>query len=390
MSNPVLLFGDFRLEAEERRLLREGAAVDVSQRYLDALLLLARHPGELVTKDRFMAEVWRGIPVTDEALTQCVRSLRKALGDEAARPRFIETVPKHGYRFVAEVAFAPPSPHERSPDARTLGAIRTTDIAPQDAARARSQPQTSVTPNGQSLPSKHLTPEPAFKSFARQWLLVAAAGLAGGATAGLVGGVLYGLLAATDPPTGTGAISILLVMTCLCLLVGLLGGLGVGSGIAVGRLLGAGRLFPLMAGGALGGLVVGALGRLIGLDAFSLLVGSRPLAITGGSEGLLIGALAGAALWRAELEGPAAPMRVAAIGGLLGAVAGLLVALGGGKMMAGSLAGLAAAHPEAPLSRLLGELTPVLLLAAGAIEGAIFVGALAVAFSLALRSRQAS
>jgi hypothetical protein len=205
-----------------------------------------------------------------------------------------------------------------------------------------------------------------------------------------VGGVLYGLLAATDPPPGTGAISILLVMTCLCLLVGLLGGLGVGSGIAVGRLLGAGRLFPLMAGGALGGLVVGALGRLIGLDAFSLLVGSRPLAITGGSEGLLIGALAGAALWRAELEGPAAPMRVAAIGGLLGAVAGLLVALGGGKMMAGSLAGLAAAHPEAPLGRLLGELTPVLLLGAGAIEGALFVGALAVAFSLALRSRQAS
>jgi DNA-binding winged helix-turn-helix (wHTH) protein len=390
MSNRVLLFGDFRLEADERRLLREGAAVDVSQRYLDALLLLARHPGELITKDRFMAEVWRGIPVTDEALTQCVRSLRKALGDEAARPRFIETVPKHGYRFVAEVAFAPSSPHERSPDAKTPDAIRTTDLARQDAARARYQPQTSVTPNDQSLPSEHSKPGPAFKSSARQWLLVAAAGLAGGATAGLVGGVLYGLLAATDPPPGTGAISILLVMTCLCLLVGLLGGLGVGSGIAVGRLLGAGRLFPLMAGGALGGLVVGALGRLIGLDAFSLLVGSRPLAITGGSEGLLIGALAGAALWRAELDGPAAPMRVAAIGGLLGAVAGLLVALGGGKMMAGSLAGLAAAHPEAPLGRLLGELTPVLLLGAGAFEGALFVGALAVAFSLALRSREAN
>jgi len=50
-----------------------------------------------------MDEVWRGIPVTDEALTQCIRTLRKQLGDDAARPRFIETVPKHGYRFIATV-----------------------------------------------------------------------------------------------------------------------------------------------------------------------------------------------------------------------------------------------------------------------------------------------
>jgi Transcriptional regulatory protein, C terminal len=49
-----------------------------------------------------MEEVWHGVPVTDEALTQCIRTLRRQLGDDAARPRFIETVPKHGYRFIAE------------------------------------------------------------------------------------------------------------------------------------------------------------------------------------------------------------------------------------------------------------------------------------------------
>ena len=54
--------------------------MDVSGRYLDALALLAAHEGRLVTKDHFMDQVWRGIPVTDEALTQCIRSLRKALG----------------------------------------------------------------------------------------------------------------------------------------------------------------------------------------------------------------------------------------------------------------------------------------------------------------------
>ena len=43
------------------------------------------------------------MPVTDEALTQCIKTLRRQLGDDASRPRFIETVPKHGYRFIAPV-----------------------------------------------------------------------------------------------------------------------------------------------------------------------------------------------------------------------------------------------------------------------------------------------
>jgi DNA-binding winged helix-turn-helix (wHTH) protein len=353
VSNSDLAFDGFVLSAAQRRLTRDGAPVDVSGRYLDALLLLARSPGELVTKDRFMAEVWRGVPVTDEALTQCIRTLRKALGDQAGRPRYIETIPRHGYRFVAEVSSVRDHPTEplRGPE-------------PSSAPRS---------PSPRS-----------------EFLLVASAGLVGGAAAGLLGGIGYGLLAATEPPAGTGAVSILLVMTCLCLLVGLLGGLGVGSGTAIGRLVGRGRLFPLMAGGAIGGMVVGALGRLVGLDAFSLLIGSRPLAITGGSEGLLIGALAGAAFWLAERASSAPPSAVAGKGALLGALAGLLVTLGGGKMMAGSLAGLAAAHPDAPLGRLLGDPSPPLLLAAGATEGAIFVAALTLAFALVLRSRSAA
>ena len=220
--------------------------------------------------------------------------------------------------------------------------------------------------------------------------MIAAAGLAGGAAAGLIGGIAYGLLAATEPPAGTGAVSILLVMTCLCILIGLVGGLGVGSGSALGRLVAAGRLFPAMLGGALGGLVVGSLGRLIGLDAFSLLIGSRPLAITGGSEGLLIGAMAGAGMWLAERSAGGRLSATACKGALLGALAGLLVTLGGGKMMAGSLAGLAAVHPDAPLGRMLGELTPPLLLVAGVVEGAIFIAALTLAFALVLRSRSAS
>src|SRR5687768_17029528 len=105
-------FGRFHLDPADRQLRRDGAPVELNARYLDALTLLVSEQGRLVTKDRFLGEVWRGVPVTDEALTQCIKSLRKQLGDDAAAPRFIETVPKHGYRFVAEV--------ERNDGPRTL------------------------------------------------------------------------------------------------------------------------------------------------------------------------------------------------------------------------------------------------------------------------------
>src|SRR4029079_5528877 len=109
-------FDRFALDPADRSLTCDGAPVELSARYFDALALLLAEPGRLVSKDRFMGEVWRGIPVTDEALTQCVRTLRKQLGDDAGKPRFIETVPKHGYRFIApvEVVGAGAAPAELS------------------------------------------------------------------------------------------------------------------------------------------------------------------------------------------------------------------------------------------------------------------------------------
>ena len=96
-------FERFSLDVRDRQLRRDDAPVELNGRYLDALALLVGEPGRLVSKDRFLAEVWRGVPVTDEALTQCIKTLRRQLGDDAGRPRFIETVPKHGYRFIAPV-----------------------------------------------------------------------------------------------------------------------------------------------------------------------------------------------------------------------------------------------------------------------------------------------
>src|SRR5918997_5842261 len=96
-------FERFLLDPGDRQLSNDDGPVELNARYLDALALLVREQGKLVSKNRFLEEVWRGVPVTDEALTQCIKTLRRQLGDNAASPRFIETVPKHGYRFIAAV-----------------------------------------------------------------------------------------------------------------------------------------------------------------------------------------------------------------------------------------------------------------------------------------------
>ena len=70
MESGRFRFDRFRLDPADRQLLRDDEPVEVNARYFDALALMVREQGRLVTKDRFLEEVWRGVPVTDEALTQ--------------------------------------------------------------------------------------------------------------------------------------------------------------------------------------------------------------------------------------------------------------------------------------------------------------------------------
>jgi DNA-binding response OmpR family regulator len=96
-------FGPFRLEAGERRLLRDGKSVPLTSRIFDLLLLLVQHSGHLVGKEKIMREVWGGSIVEENNLTVTMSALRKALGQATGQREYIETVPKCGYRFVAEV-----------------------------------------------------------------------------------------------------------------------------------------------------------------------------------------------------------------------------------------------------------------------------------------------
>lgn len=330
MNHASLHFGPFRLDPHNRRLWRGDAAVELNARYLDVLIVLVEARGQLVTKDRFMDEVWRGVPVTDEALTQAIRSLRRALGDEAARPLYIETVPKYGYRFAAGVGEAPLSG---------------------------------------DLPSALARPA-ARRAFIRTTL----AGTAGAGLAGAGIGLVYGFLAAvSQPAAGGGALSLLLVLLLVSMFAAAVAGLGIAAGIAAARLIRPQAWYWSLGGGALGGLLLGGFGHLIGADAFRLLIGGDLARFAGAGEGVVIGAAAGLA------AGLASRMRAPlALGAGLGLAGGLVAALAGGRMMAGSLQALVAAFPASSIGAVFGEggLGPGGLAASGAIEGAVFVAAM--------------
>ncbi|MDT7602228.1 MAG: hypothetical protein QOF61_225 [Acidobacteriota bacterium] len=106
-TRSVFLFGPFRLDAAERVLLRDDEPVSLTPKAFDTLLMLVSHGGRLVEKDRLLEEVWHDTFVEEKTLAQNVLTIRKALGKAADGADYIETVPKHGYRFAAEVQVVP-------------------------------------------------------------------------------------------------------------------------------------------------------------------------------------------------------------------------------------------------------------------------------------------
>lgn len=102
-------FGSFEIDLRERRLTKAGGRIRVQEQPLRILSLLLERPGELVTREEIRERVWSQDTFVDfdAALNTATRKLREALNDSADNPRFVETVPRHGYRFVAPVAWAP-------------------------------------------------------------------------------------------------------------------------------------------------------------------------------------------------------------------------------------------------------------------------------------------
>ncbi|MGF1549478.1 MAG: transcriptional regulator [Sphingomonadaceae bacterium] len=344
-------FGPFRLDEEERQLWRGGERLPLNPRYFDALVLLVRERGRLVGKERFFEQVWRGVTVGDEALTQCITSLRRALGDSPANPRFIETVPKQGYRFIAPV---------ESGSGSAAGAGPAAEKAP--------------------------------RAPALETLRVAAFGTLGGGGAGVLGGISYGLAAGGG---GAGAASVLLVLLAVSVAAGLIGALGIGAGMAAASLVAGERWRFSMVGAAASGLVAGSLLNILATDSFHILLGRTPESFTGGLEGAALGAaLAAGARLGGGIE--ARSWRPSVAAAFACAAMGAAISIGGGKLVGGSLAELAGAFEDSRLDLdLLGRFSgenmfgPVAQAIAAGMEGFVFGLCVTAGMLIAHRARPA-
>lgn len=370
-------FDDFVLDVANRQLRQGTTRLDLNGRYLDALVLLVRKHGQLVEKEQFFNEVWGDVVVSDAALTQCIKDIRKQLGESASNPRYIETVPRYGYRFIGKVSAV--SVVEADSASQPLK-----DVADPKTASASPAPEPQ-------------TKQPLFAAWhgnQRMVLVLGSVGTLGGGLAGILGGLLYGFglaYAQTDPQLGTA--SLLLVLITLNVIVGTIGGCGISFGIAATGLAKRSHPVLLIASATFGGMLVGGLTKLLGVDAFTLLFGQAPAGITGGLEGaalgmaLAIGAQVGGGLDAAKHWHPIISA------GIAGTIAGMLIPLAGGRLMGGSLELLAHAFASSrlqldALGRFFGELhfgtTTQMML--GGIEGLLFGSCVIGAIVLARRA----
>jgi DNA-binding winged helix-turn-helix (wHTH) protein len=395
-------FSEFTLCPQRRLLVREGREVPLIPRYFDLLVLLIERRREAVHRREIFDRVWADAIVSESALSQAVRTIRRTLGDDSREPRFIRTVSRHGYRFVFpdvieeedDAAWEAPLP--ASPDAVPL------DEALHDAALPESvlpgePPADAALPDAASLAVTSELLRPRLRRAARLVANRWPGASAGGALAGIAAGGVGGLILAAAPGSFA-PIAIAPVLAVVGGGCGALGGAGVGAGLAfaeaVSRSL---RILALTCSGALGGGLVGAAVQWLARWGLAALVGVE-LPIGGGLEGVVIGGAAGlgfAIATRRTEDGFAAPRggkrwRAVLITSVICGLAGLAITLNGRPLASGTIHAIADAADGsratlAPLGRLIGEpdFGPVssAIIAFG--EGAMF--GLGLAFGLIRR-----
>src|ERR1700732_2194409 len=118
-SESSVHFGEFKLDLRTRELRSNGNRSYLQEQPFQVLAVLLARPGQLITRDELMKQLWPSDTFVDfdRSLNKAVNRLREALDDSAEQPRFIETVPRRGYRFIGPVA---PSGEPAGEDARLL------------------------------------------------------------------------------------------------------------------------------------------------------------------------------------------------------------------------------------------------------------------------------
>jgi DNA-binding winged helix-turn-helix (wHTH) protein len=338
-------FGSFLVSPRRRVLSGDGRELPLIPRYFDLLVFLIEHRHEAVHRRDIFERVWGGVAVSDSALTQAIRTLRRTLDDDPREPRYIRTVSRHGYQFVFAGLVEEEEPIPVAPD----------------------------------------TPAVGLRPMLRTAVPGCASGALGGGAAGILAGLAGGaiLLAA---PESRATLPLLPVLATIGAVCGALGGAGVSGGLAAASVItSSGGAWRLLAGGMAGGAVVGLTAQLLGQAILATLLGKQ-LPVGGGLEGLLIGGAAGCgyalstapaaqASARFGLWPPRLPIAMAAACG----AAALVLTLAGRPLVGGTIHRVALASQGsqatlAPLGALLGEeeFGPISRTIVGTAEGVLF------------------
>ena len=406
-------FGPFVLSPRMRVLLRGSEELRLIPRYFDLLLLLVERRPEAVHRREIFDAVWSDVVVSDSALTQAVRTLRRTLGDDPRDPQYIRTVSRHGYRFVcAQVALepddgsalpgpGPPGPTSSAPEGRLETAVdlllsspaatEEDDVARREAAEILHQAGTQEAlarldgRPGHERARAHLRdsrwdvlgagPVPLLGVPGGVRALMILFGLRlrrasrlaqerclrasfGGGAAGLFAGLLGGTVLWLGPGSRANSTAPV-VLAFLGGVVGALGAAGVGAGLAAAEVLvRSWRRLSLCLFGALGGGTVGVLAHGIGQWTVRGLFGRDLSPVGGGFEGLFVGGAVGWAYATATPRsegGMATPrgadrLRVALATGAAGSLAAACLAATGSHLGAMSLDFMTRSFPNALVS----------------------------------------
>ena len=346
---PRYRFGEFVLSPRRRMLVRNGREQPLIPRYFDLLVFLIEQRGGAVHRRDIFDRVWRDVIVSDSALSQAIRTIRRVLGDDSREPRFVRTVSRHGYRFVfadvieedddgdwqisdaasgdrAPQSGAAADPYEpllqrvthtaanaaEEEDQReaaellhalgTSEALRRLGTRPRHAfARALLRDARWDAADAGSVP---ILGQPAPVATARELVtlrLRRAAAVAatrwagasiGGGQAGLLAGAAGGLIL-TAAPGSAASLAVVPVLAVVGGCCGAAGGAGVGAGLSVAESIARSRrAAALVCGAALGGGLAGSLAQWLGRWSLAALVGVS-IDAGGGLEGLALGAAAG-------------------------------------------------------------------------------------------------
>jgi cholera toxin transcriptional activator len=124
-SPPRIRFGPFEVDTQSGELRRNGSKVDLQDQPFQALVLLLESSGEAVTREELCKKLWPLETFVDfeRGLNKAINKLRAALRDDAEKPRYIETLPQRGYRFIAPVQTVPQIQRKHAPQIDSLAVL---------------------------------------------------------------------------------------------------------------------------------------------------------------------------------------------------------------------------------------------------------------------------